>query len=92
MEFFRIKHDIPFMSWGKYTTTISLLTFFLAMFFLFTKGLNLGVDFTGGTVMEVDVLPQLDDPPHLAVQARDHGRVGRPRSSARPTRARCRVV
>jgi preprotein translocase subunit SecF len=53
MEFFRIKRDIPFMSWGKYTTTISLLTFFLAVFFLLTKGLNLGVDFTGGTVMEV---------------------------------------
>lgn len=41
------------MSWGKYTTTISLLTFLLSVFFLFTKGLNLGVDFTGGTVMEV---------------------------------------
>lgn len=53
MEFFRIKRDIPFMSWGKYTTTISLLTFIVSVFFLFTKGLNLGVDFTGGTVMEV---------------------------------------
>jgi preprotein translocase subunit SecF len=53
MEFFRIKRDIPFMSWGRYTTTISLLTFIAAVFFLFTKGLNLGVDFTGGTVMEV---------------------------------------
>lgn len=53
MEFFRIKRDIPFMSWGKYTTTISLLTFILSVFFLATKGLNLGVDFTGGTVMEV---------------------------------------
>jgi preprotein translocase subunit SecF len=53
MEFFRIKRDIPFMSWGKYTTTISLVTFILSVFFLFSKGLNLGVDFTGGTVMEV---------------------------------------
>src|SRR5688500_17031185 len=53
MEFFRIKRDIPFMSWGKYTTTISLLTFILSVFFLVSKGLNLGVDFTGGTVMEV---------------------------------------
>ena len=53
MEFFRIKRDIPFMSWGKYTTTISLLTFIAAVFFLYTKGLNLGVDFTGGTVKEV---------------------------------------
>jgi preprotein translocase subunit SecF len=53
MEFFRIKRDIPFMSWGKYTTAISLLTFIAAVFFLYAKGLNLGVDFTGGTVMEV---------------------------------------
>ena len=53
MEFFRIKRDIPFMSWGKYTTAISLVTFILSVFFLVSKGLNLGVDFTGGTVMEV---------------------------------------
>ncbi|HZW26633.1 MAG TPA: protein translocase subunit SecF [Gallionella sp.] len=53
MEFFKIKRDIPFMSYGKYTTTISLVTFILAVFFLATKGLNFGVDFTGGTVMEV---------------------------------------
>jgi preprotein translocase subunit SecF len=60
MEFFRIKRDIPFMSWGKYTTTISLLTFVLAVFFLVTKGLNLGVDFTGGTVMEVSYAQPAD--------------------------------
>ncbi|PTR09586.1 protein translocase subunit secF [Nitrosospira sp. Nsp5] len=60
MEFFRIKHDIPFMSWGKYTTTISLLTFVVSVFFLFTKGLNLGVDFTGGTVMEVGYTQSAD--------------------------------
>jgi len=53
MEFFRIKKDIPFMSYGKVTTSISLVTFLLAVFFLATKGLNFGVDFTGGTVMEV---------------------------------------
>lgn len=53
MEFFRIKKDIPFMSWGRITTTISFATFLLAVFFLATRGLNLAVDFTGGTVMEV---------------------------------------
>ncbi|HAF44790.1 MAG: protein-export membrane protein SecF [Sideroxydans sp. GWF2_59_14] len=53
MEFFRIKKDIPFMSYGKVTTSISLATFLLAVFFLAAKGLNFGVDFTGGTVMEV---------------------------------------
>ena len=54
MELFRIKNDIPFMSYGRLTTTISLVTFILAVFFLATRGLNYGVDFTGGTVMEVN--------------------------------------
>ena len=53
MELFKIKHDIPFMSYGRYTTAISLVTFLFAVFFLAHKGLNFGVDFTGGTVMEV---------------------------------------
>ena len=53
MEFFKIKRDIPFMSYGKLTTFISLVTFILAVFFLVTKGLNYSVEFTGGTVMEV---------------------------------------
>ncbi len=54
MELFRIKKDIPFMSYGRLTTTISLITFILAIIFLATRGLNFGVDFTGGTVMEVN--------------------------------------
>ena len=54
MEFFKIKRDIPFMSYGKLTTLISLLTFILAVFFLVVRGLNFSVEFTGGTVMEVE--------------------------------------
>jgi len=54
MELFRIKKDIPFMSYGRLTTSISLITFILAIIFLATRGLNFGVDFTGGTVMEVN--------------------------------------
>jgi preprotein translocase subunit SecF len=53
MELFRIKRDIPFMSYGRLTTSISLITFLLAIFFLAARGLNFGVDFTGGTIMEV---------------------------------------
>lgn len=53
MEFFKIKRDIPFMSYGKLTTFISLVTFIAAVFFLVTRGLNFSVEFTGGTVMEV---------------------------------------
>jgi preprotein translocase subunit SecF len=53
MEFFRIKRDIPFMRHALVFNVISLLTFLFAVISLATKGLHLGVDFTGGTVMEV---------------------------------------
>jgi preprotein translocase subunit SecF len=53
MEFFPIKKDIPFMSYGRYTTSISLVTFILAIAALIHNGLNLSIDFTGGTVVEV---------------------------------------
>ena len=54
MEFFRVKKDIPFMSYGRLTTAISMITFVLAVIFLATRGLNFGVDFTGGTMIEVN--------------------------------------
>ncbi|MBV8048022.1 MAG: protein translocase subunit SecF [Paludibacterium sp.] len=53
MEILHFKKDIPFMSYGRITTAISLVTFILAVFFLITRGLNYSVEFTGGTVMEV---------------------------------------
>ncbi|MBD3613916.1 protein translocase subunit SecF [Kingella kingae] len=58
MELFHFKRDIPFMSYGKLTTFISLATFILAVVFLFTRGLNLSVEFTGGTLMEVEYASQ----------------------------------
>ncbi len=62
MEFFKIKRDIPFMSYGRYTTSISLVTFLFAIFFLATRGLNFGVDFTGGTVLELHYAQPADLP------------------------------
>ncbi|AIJ49645.1 Protein translocase subunit SecF [Comamonas sp. PE63] len=53
MEFFRIKKDIPFMRYALVFNAISFITFALAVFFLFSRGLHLSVEFTGGTVMEV---------------------------------------
>ena len=53
MEFFKIKKDIPFMRYAMVFNAISFVTFALAVFFLFSRGLSLSVEFTGGTVMEV---------------------------------------
>jgi len=53
MEWFRIKRDIPFMRYALIFNVISLVTFLIAVGSLAFRGLNLGVDFTGGTVMEV---------------------------------------
>ncbi|MEY2622202.1 MAG: hypothetical protein RIT26_2022 [Pseudomonadota bacterium] len=53
MEFFRIKRDIPFMRHALVFNAISLITFLAAVFFLFSRGLHLSVEFTGGTLVEV---------------------------------------
>ena len=53
MEFFRISRDIPFMRHALVFNVISLVTFVASVVFLAFNGLNLGVDFRGGTVIEV---------------------------------------
>ena len=53
MEFFRVKKDVPFMKYSKISAVISTTAFILAVLFIIFRGLNLGVDFTGGTMMEV---------------------------------------
>ncbi len=53
MEFFRIKRDIPFMRHALAFNLVSLATFLAAVFFLFSRGLHLSVEFTGGTLLEV---------------------------------------
>ncbi len=53
MEFFKIHRDIPFMRHALIFNGISFATFALAVFFLFSRGLHLSVEFTGGTLMEV---------------------------------------
>jgi preprotein translocase subunit SecF len=60
MEFFKIRKDIPFMRHALVFNVISIVTFILAVIFLTVRGLNLGVDFTGGTLMEVSYAEPAD--------------------------------
>ena len=53
MEFFRISRDIPFMRHALVFNVVSIITFVASVVFLAIYGLNLGVDFRGGTVIEV---------------------------------------
>ena len=60
MEFFKIRRDIPFMRHALIFNVISFITFALAVFFLFSRGLHLSVEFTGGTLMEVNYTQAAD--------------------------------
>ena len=53
MEFFRIHRTIPFMHYRHVLNAISLVSFIVAVFWIFTHGLAFSIEFTGGTQMEV---------------------------------------
>ena len=53
MEFFRIHRTIPFMHYRHVLNGISLVSFLIAVYWIFTHGLALSIEFTGGTQMEV---------------------------------------
>ncbi|MGE4369591.1 MAG: protein translocase subunit SecF [Burkholderiaceae bacterium] len=63
MELFRIRRTIPFMRNALVLNLISLITFLAAVFFIATRGFHLSIEFTGGTVMEVNYqqTAQLED-------------------------------
>ena len=60
MEFFRIRRDIPFMRHALVLNVASFLMFAAAVFFLATRGLHLSIEFTGGTVLEVEYAQSAD--------------------------------
>jgi len=60
MEFFKIRKTIPFMRHALLFNVISVLTFVAAVAFLAIRGLNFSVEFTGGTLIEVEY-PQAAD-------------------------------
>lgn len=53
MEFFNPDSKIDFMGLRKWSTAFSITLFIVSLFFIFTKGITLGLDFTGGTQVEV---------------------------------------
>jgi preprotein translocase subunit SecF len=50
---FRVKNTIPFMRYQKHALVFSTLMMITAMVTLFIDKLNFGLDFTGGTLIEV---------------------------------------
>ena len=55
MEFFKIRKAILFMRHALIFNAVSFITFLAAVFFLFSRGLHLSVEFTGGTLMEINL-------------------------------------
>ena len=53
MEFFKNKTNIDFMKQKKIAMIFSILIAIFSSYFLIANGLNLGLDFTGGTQLEV---------------------------------------
>ncbi len=53
MELFRFKNSYNFMGKSKIFLTLSLLLMILSIILLVTRGLNFGIDFAGGTLIQV---------------------------------------
>src|SRR5581483_1664700 len=45
--------NLPFMDWARIRTPISLVLIVVSFALFFTVGVNAGIDFKGGTVIEV---------------------------------------
>jgi preprotein translocase SecF subunit len=53
--------NLPFMSWVKYRTPVSLILIVVSFVLFFTVGVNVGIDFVGGTAIEVQARSETAD-------------------------------
>ena len=53
MEVFNPNSNINFLGWRKVSITISAVLVVIALAAIFVRGLNYGLDFTGGVLVEV---------------------------------------
>ncbi len=71
MEFFKQNTRIDFMSYRKHAISFSIILFFVSMIAYLIMGLNLSLDFTGGTKLVVE-FNQTVKPHDLREQMKDH--------------------
>lgn len=62
MEFFNPNSNVDFMRYRRVTMTIALLLMIGSIVAIATKGLNLALDFTGGTLVEVTYGESVEQP------------------------------
>lgn len=60
MEVFNPDSKIPFLSMRKYSVVIAAILVVISSFMIFGKGLNYGLDFTGGVLVEVAYEKSID--------------------------------
>lgn len=53
MELFRCSKPIPLMAKSKFAMGISVFMVIASLVIIFTKGMNFGIDFAGGTIIQV---------------------------------------
>ncbi|MGP1581061.1 MAG: protein translocase subunit SecF, partial [Wolinella sp.] len=53
MEFFKNEKIYDFVGWARYTSILSLSLFVFSVVLFFTKGITYGIDFTGGSVLQL---------------------------------------